>query len=659
MKKLKYKQYESVSNKIKNIYSKKNEFVSPKASAIKSLIRGIEKKGLKNLNDIKSFIAQSEFNSNQNFAIVTSILNAKQDGKKIYLNTNLFTKPIKAYYFGNNVKIKCLTNDYLNLMSNCVILAKENQWISTLLGLGRITLVKVTTENFYLNEDTMRGYIQDYDRNFSAMVPPGTPADIVENIIEAKPNLIEFGLQGKKFICYGNSDVCIVTENEMSNEDAISSFKDMKYLKNNRDGELVLGFRKVYTGKDNNLYYIDKDFIPEQFCPAFWFSDKVVSAKFLFEIEFDYNKLFGYLSFKESEGPIEYPENLCYWDTINECFQFLSVFLATWEFLKEVNKENLINWCDTYFIYRPIIMLLKTNQLLLQRILQDFIYSFHNNSDYKRFTNLLDKINKYIKVRDELKKNVYYKNVISFFSSLPFAQMINKQLTDEVMNIAEKIRTVVVSYIEGKRPAGIVDDIRSVVKSIVLLMPQKSMSDCTFPILVADGGILGNEIKFNDPSADPLLEASIKNARRILNSKNASKQERNNAIKLLNEKDSMINTFLANYLKIFVKREKLRKPDIPKLIASVKRLMTDNEDLSQIVTEEAFKYKISKNMSDRYKLTSLDYYIKRYILNKKNNDKIEISDEEDNEEDDKDEEEDIKSDNIQSNRRRYNLRERK
>ena len=286
MKKLKYNQYESVSNKIKNIYSKKNEFVLPKASAIKSLVKGIEKKGLKNLNDIKSFIAQSEFNSNQNFAIVTSILNAKQDGKKIYLNTNLFTKPIKAYYFGDNVKIKCLTNDYLNLMSNCVILAKENQWISTLLGLGRITLVKVTTENFYLNEDTMRGYIQDYDRNFSAMVPPGTPADIIENIIEEKPNLIEFGLQGQKFICYGNPDVCIVTEKEMSNEDALSSFNDMKYLKNNRDGELVLGFRKVYTGKDNNLYYIDKDFIPEQFCPAFWFSDKVVSAKFLFEIEY-------------------------------------------------------------------------------------------------------------------------------------------------------------------------------------------------------------------------------------------------------------------------------------------------------------------------------------------------------------------------------------
>ena len=71
----------------------------PKTSYIKNLVNKIESEGLKELNAIKDYLLKNkERITSKNLGIITNIINAKQDGQKIYLNTSLFTKKINTYF---------------------------------------------------------------------------------------------------------------------------------------------------------------------------------------------------------------------------------------------------------------------------------------------------------------------------------------------------------------------------------------------------------------------------------------------------------------------------------------------------------------------------------------------------------------------------------
>lgn len=671
--KLNSKNYESLSNKIKSIYSKKPKFINlPDSGEIKKLVTLMEVEGVKGLNNIKEYLQKRpnlNIKSQNAAAVVASVMNAKQDGKKIYLNTGLFNKPISIYYIGNNVKTKCLTNELLNLiMINRRLLFQEKGDLE-LFQNSNLKSVKIISENFYLNETTVRGYIQDYDPKFSAISAPNFNKSTMSNIISNKPNAFEF-FYDDEYISFGSPDVYVVALKNTSDEDILESFNNMQYLKNKRTGEFTFGERKVYLYGDQNLCYIDKEIIPESFCPAFWISDKTIDFSYLFTFELDYNYLFTRLWESEEKGQLSFPENMCYWDSINECFQFLSVFVLTAEFTKIENKNMISNWCDTYFTFKSIIALWKNNQLLLQRILQDFVYAFLNNSDIKRFANLLDKVNKYIMVREELNKNPYASDVKGLFNSLPFAQMINKQLNNEVMGLADRIKQVISNYLDGRKPSSIVEDVRNIVKTIQSLTPKVGLKNAAFPFIVAEGGILGNGINFNDFKSDPIFNNIFARTQNMLAKRQRSKQKMEEMTELLSNYDQILDVYLARYIDLYFIRNKINKSILKSpLKDKIKRAMKADKDRSKKVIEEAMKY---KEAGRTYLPKSTKINFLEEILDDSINDssrKKEIKMEVESE---SDEEEDIKSANLESSKkiglddtaqfgvkRRYNLRDRK
>lgn len=622
MEKITYKDYMPLNKKLKSIYSKKPDFLNlPKTSYIKNLVNKIESEGLKELNAIKDYLLKNkEKITSKNLGIITNIINAKQDGQKIYLNTSLFTKKINTYFCGSNVRSKCLTNETLNLLMNFSQLLDSNKEQANWFKNAEMINVKVTSENFYLDESTVRGYIQDYDSDFSAIASPKLDKSEVASIVRNKPNEGSFLVGEQRYIYYGNSDIFFITKEDLNNDDAIEKFNQMKFLRNKRDGQFVLGERKVYISGNDKLCYIDKEFKPEEFCPAFWISDKEIQLNYLFTFEYDYNDLFSDLSISEIKGVIDFPNNMCYWDTINECFQFLSIFSITNNFVKEVNRNNIVSWCDTYFTFRPIITSWKNNQLLYERILQDFLYAFLNNSELKRFANLLDKVNKYIEARNELNSNVYSNDVISFFNNIPFAQMITKQLTPEVFGLADKIKTVLTNYLDGKNPNSMVDNIRTIAKSIHALTPRNGIGNAAFPFIVADGGLLGGGFNFNELGSDPLFQGIFKRYQNIQALKQRSKKKVAEMTELLSNYDLILTEYLEKYIKNYFEKKGLQNKGIPitPIISDVRGGMKADVNSSKKVIEDAMKLKSSgKAIPKSAKNVFVDKFIEDFLEERK------------------------------------------
>ena len=202
MEKITYKDYMPLNKKLKSIYSKKSDFSNlPKTSYIKNLVNKIEAEGLKELNAIKDFLLKNkERLTSKNLGIITNIINAKQDGQKIYLNTSLFTKKINTYFCGSNVRTKCLTNETLNLLMNFSRLLDLNKEQANWFKNAEMINVKVTSENFYLDETTVRGYIQDYDSDFSAIASPKLDKSEVASTVRSKPNEGSFLVGDQRYI---------------------------------------------------------------------------------------------------------------------------------------------------------------------------------------------------------------------------------------------------------------------------------------------------------------------------------------------------------------------------------------------------------------------------------------------------------------------------
>lgn len=513
---------------------------------IRNWLSDINEKGLTELKDIKQYFA--DLNDKEIYGktlakysgIISSIMNCKQfeDNHRIQFNSNLFLYKLNHYVLAPGITSKCVTNDILYMQMIAVSATANDEISQKLFKISSLGGAMVVSNNFN-SQMSYKGYIQDYDADFSAICNRTVPLSIIQRIISEKPNDFFFELSGDTYRCFGNENVYIICKEGTNDAEILQKYQNMKYIKN-ENNKLALGEKQI--AYNEGLYYIDKNVVAENFCPAYITFDNDVTFKYLFYYEIDYNLLFEYLE----KNP--WPNNLCYWDTINYCFDFLFVFSLTSNKSRK-DKKDIQDWCLTYLRLKPYISRWKDNQLLFARIINDFMYGFLNDSSYSRFLHLEKRCVKYLAVLTKLRNEGMFTEITNFFSSIPFATFIKNQLQDNVFSLAKDIKSVASAFVNGSKPLNIVEKVRAVAMKIMDILPKDDLSTACFPMIFAGGALVGDNIKRNDPKSDPVLVQLARNYAIQTRSKKKQRGEIENIISENEKLDKKIDAFIEGYIK--------------------------------------------------------------------------------------------------------------
>ena len=591
------------SNRIANVTKWSNDLISRKITDLKAIQEYFSKLD-------KQPTGQEE-------KIVQTILNCKFKEGIFIFKANMFSKPLHSYLFSDSVYTKCLTNDCLNLAMIYNGILQHFDMDPTDYDMCDVESVKIVSENFRLDADTRKGLIQDYSPDFAAICSEVAGAEMINQILADKPqNPSSFNYKGKRYVYYGNEDVCIINEANMSELEIRNKLDNQKYVESS-NGELSEG--EYIIKPTNDIKYINKEVKMENFCPSYWLSNKRIKFSFYFTFAWDYNYLFKVIeeSQVKNEGLL-FPANLCYWDSINECFRFLAVLALTSPVLSQDNKDKIINWVNGYLDNKQAISYWKKNQLLFQRCCNDFLNCFLYDSEYSRFNNLYNKLALYNKTLSFLEKHETATDVKNLFQNIPFAPMINQQFKSQVTELAKRMQSTVKNYLEGTNPNLIVNQIKSVAQAIYDLLPSTVEGKvAAFPFICAKGGLCGELIEHNVPGKDPVLYLAQKNFDKQSKKRNKEKKESEKIIKVMEDMDDNMNTYLKLYIQKYFGKEIYDKiPNIDDLISKIKRTITSlsKQDKAKLNTQVLqATSKIPEKISSNYTNKAIDNAINDYL----------------------------------------------
>lgn len=589
---------EKIKNNLQNIRERKQENLRKnieRSNRIRSIVNELFKQSKYSLNDIKEYLSDKEINTTDSENnIIQAILQCKYRNNKIVFNDNIFNKKLSFYFCGNRLETKILTNDYLYLAMVVNTLVQKEDVLRNFIPFLKIANVKITSDNFtdYGNEKS--GFIQDYDPKFSAITLNDLPDSTLQSIITEKPQKLNFNYMGNNYLGFGDESKFFIVPIKMQDDQIIEKYKNMKYLKTEK-GKIQLGIKTVpYTSK---VYFIDKLITPETFCPAFLITPSSLNLNFLFEMEIDYNDLFELLE-EMCANSLSLPENLCYWDTLNCCLDFLCIFGLTANIPKQV-KDKIGKYYQSYLNHKSDINKWKNTQLQFQRICMDFLNCFLNDSDYIRFVNLLLKVEKYINEYKDLK--TLAEDALNFVVSLPFTLMIQNQMKSETINIIESIRAALTAYVNGKDESPVEELARSAAKKIYAVLPTEGMKTAAFPFIAAPGSLLGTDINMGDFSFNPVKLKISENVKKIKRKKKKDKQEIGKLSSYMDNKEVIIEQYLAKYIDSKFKNELPYKGQqyIMKLITEVKERAETDNTLDKFIKEQAILYNEKKTLPKR------------------------------------------------------------
>lgn len=588
------------SNKTRDYISTENKKFSEKIS---KWVEDLQNQNKKTIAEIKDYFLKNDPQNinDKNNNIIATILNCKTDGKRIFFNNNLFLKRLHCYILGENLNSKCLTNDFLNLAVTYNKIVGNNEPIEVLLRNSFLMEAQITSENFKYEGEAYKGFIQDYDSRFSLICEQGYGKEKLIQLINEKPNEGTFYIEAQEYKYFGDLDACVIYPIELEEAEIVEKFENMKYIQT--ENNLLTNGQKTIN-YNANIYYVDKKVNGETFCPSFLIFDKEIKMNYFFDFEIDYNFLYEYII-----GKNEMPMNLTYWDTLQYCFDFLTVVSLTAEDLDPATKKQYIDYAIKYYDLKPYISKWKDNQLLLDRIINDFFYSFLNNSEYLRFQHLSKRIKKYLAVLKRLKSDPSFTNIKAFFNSLPCATFIQNQLKEEVFNLIGDMDKVISAYLDGTRAATLPNEVRSLANKLQRLLPHGDMKESAFPMIIADGGITGKLVNYGDNRSDPLQIKINKNSRKIQRKKVEKKQAEEALLANIDDLDEQVDEYLKAY---FDKKKNISKvkDDLDKddFIDEVKRHMVKKKTFKKTIQTAAMKYNskpINKNLSGNDELENI------------------------------------------------------
>ena len=503
-----------------------------KADALTKLANKLFSEGKTSPDEIKDELAKQEnsgLKGDQN--ILKAILTCKFQEEKIVFKDSTFSKPLNLYLSLSNVETKYLTNDhlYMQMLMHKAIDSSNamSDEFKDLLNYSFLNSITIASENFAMDAETSKGFIQDYESEFSLISNMDTVynQETIKQLANSKPNSGSFLYDGSNYVYYGTPDICIIQKEDASTEAVLDYANKIKFLTN--DGsEFSLGEKKVTA--DGKVKFMYKRLLPEKFCPSYWIAPKVVKCTMLFEFQLDYNELFNYLETKAiAEGRMSWPTNVCYWDNINVFFEFLSVFLLTSR-IPQALKDHLQEFITNFKGVKLFITRWKSQAMNMQRVFLDFLNSFLNNSEFKRFSNLHAKALVCIAGLKELMKKPEYGVMVGFFSSGKFASSCKRQLDNgDLIPLLEKIAKALKNYCEGTNLNGLLGDIKDIATKIYTFLPTHLGEEYLFPFIAAKGGLAGNLVATNENNL------IVKNVKKVAEKKTKEKKKVKDAGALL------------------------------------------------------------------------------------------------------------------------------
>lgn len=511
----------------------------------------LRKKGVVSLNEIQEALKNNSKLKQSDAKIIDTILKCKTKEGRILLKDDTFAKQLSFYVLGNDVSTKYLTNDYLYLnmiASKFVFPVQENpNNLSLLLGGAILLNVTIVSQNFSVNSETAKGLIQDYDGNFSLICSKETQDDndLIEDIITNRPNFSTFYLDGSTYEYYGTEEACIIQVSGTSPETVRERVNNMKFV-HNENSVFVNGEKKVTA--DGKMKFINKKVFPESFCPSFWASPEPIKCDFLFEFALDYNVLFEYLERTKGDELI-LPRNICYWDNIKYFFDFLGVFYLTARDISESESIDIGTYIFGFKTIKDFCVAWKSQALNVQRVFQDFVNAFLNNSSFARFTFIYEKaliVNKSI---TELMKKREYNNFCSFLKKFKTLYYINNQLQrmPEIVAILSSVINCLRKYCEGSNPDTLWREIVAVANKILSYLPNNILeSDALFPFICSTGG-------FHDNISGNKENNALLSVRRNVRKKIREKEQNKLIIKSISDTSKSVNKDLKQYFQNFVR----------------------------------------------------------------------------------------------------------
>lgn len=497
------------------------------------------------LDDIKSVLEGNPKLKQTDAKIIDTILKCKMKEDKILLKDDTFAKQLSFYVIGRDIQTKYLTNDYLylNMIASKFVYPKQGNplGVAALLEGSALLNVTIVSENFSVTEDTTKGLIQDYDGTFSLICSQETQnSELLDNIITNKPNLSTFNLNGSIYEYYGNEDACIIQMPGLDVATVRDKVANMKFVHN--ENSIFVGGEKKVTA-DGKMKFISKKVFPESFCPSFWASPEPIQCDFLFEFALDYNVLFQYLEDRKGEELIV-PPNICYWDNIKYFFDFLGVFYLTARDLSDSKSTAVGNYITSFKTIRDFCTAWKSQALNMQRVFQDFINAFLNNSSFSRFTFLYEKALTVNKSITELMKKNEYSNFCKVLEKFKTLYYINNQLNrmKELVALLGGIIGCLKRYCDGSAADTLWREIALLANKILVYLPNNvDEKDALFPFICSEGG-------FNDNVSSNKENSTYKSVRRNIEKKIKEKENNKKLVKTLSDASASLNKEVKQYL---------------------------------------------------------------------------------------------------------------
>lgn len=526
--------------------------IKSESSGISALINEIAKQNIIELNDIKAYLTKnaSRKEASAYSKVIQTVLQTKTQGDKIILKDGTFTKTLTLHLCYNNVILKCLTNDLLTFrmfLNDVMVALNVSGPIKAVFEDSEINHLTVVSENFKTEAPTEKGFIQDYDSGFSAICPMEVRDNpVVNSIIAEKPGRATFTYLDNEYKYFGNTELCVICPVELSDDEIAQKIADMKYLKHEKS-EFALGEKKVSA--DGKVKFLYQSMKPENFCPSYWFAPKNVKCTILIECNVDYNTLFDYLDGGLKTGII-WPDNLFYWDTIQQCFDFLAVFALTHvtnDGQSATIIEKISGWVDEYDRVKPVLLDVKSAHQKIERVFHDFINSFLNNSSFERYANLALKVATTLDDVNKIRKNSYYNEVTSFLAGLPFCKMINNQFKPEVYKALSDLSTIMRNFVKGSKPTGIVSDIRAIARTIYDFLPKSDLATACFPFIAPEGGLLGDLSEVEGQHKDPLMDKISKQVDKKNKEKAKARKDIESQVETMLNRDELLREYFLKY----------------------------------------------------------------------------------------------------------------
>ena len=419
----------------------------------------------------------------------------KVQNSVIRLRDNLSTVSLHSYMILTFDEVKVLSNDVLYLWSILTDSVLDYpQDIKEIVAISDFAKVSIASQLFSFDGDIIKGYYQDFTGDFCAIGVDKVDQKVREELFKMTENeelgivVKEFQYQDKNYVVCGNKEACIIVD-ENNTKNVANLFKNMVIFYGN-SGEKIELRERIVAIKDKPKF-IDCKLKGERFCPCFMYLPEPIKISMLYKLKLDNNKLFEYWdNLVTNKGAITGPENVLYWDNLDDFFDYLQIYLLTSAVGQILDKEKKA--VESYLKYKYAINYWKQNQLFFQNIIVEYYNAFNNKIKYDKLTNLYQKVNKYLETRALLMGDETYKYVQETFMKIEdLCGMIIRQFDPDVLFIANKMRDVLSQIDRGKLDDG--EELRRIGYAIYCCsFADNAEIKIAFPIILSPGAFLGD-----------------------------------------------------------------------------------------------------------------------------------------------------------------------